>query len=64
MAHESTRLKFSGTWDEIKGRAKAAWGELTDNDLDVAEGETDQLVGRIKRRTGAAVDEIERRLRS
>jgi uncharacterized protein YjbJ (UPF0337 family) len=60
---DPTRLKWSGAWDEVKGRAKAAWGELTDDDVDVAEGDFDQLVGRIKRRTGAAVEEIERRLR-
>jgi uncharacterized protein YjbJ (UPF0337 family) len=31
--------------------------------VDVAEGETDQLIGRIKKRTGATLEEIEKRLR-
>lgn len=60
---DSTRLKIAGTWDEIKGRAKAAWGELTHDDLDVAEGKLEELTGRIKRRTGATIEEIEKRLK-
>lgn len=56
------RLKWSGTWEELKGRARATWGNLTDDDLAVAEGQYDQLVGRIKQRTGAGIEEIRRRL--
>ena len=59
---DATRQKWEGRWDELKGRVKAAWGQLTDDDLDVAEGNLDQLVGRIKERTGESAEEIERRL--
>jgi uncharacterized protein YjbJ (UPF0337 family) len=58
----ATRQKWEGRWDQLKGRVKEAWGDLTDDDLDVAEGEYDQLIGRIKERTGESVEEIERRL--
>ena len=61
---EETRLKWEGRWDQLKGKAKQAWGDLTDDDLDVAEGQYDELVGRIKERTGETAEEIEDRLNS
>jgi uncharacterized protein YjbJ (UPF0337 family) len=59
---DSTQTKWEGRWDQLKGRAKQAWGQLTDDDLDVAEGEYDEMVGRIKARTGEAAEDIRRRL--
>jgi uncharacterized protein YjbJ (UPF0337 family) len=59
---EDTRMKWEGRWDQLKGKAKQAWGELTDDDLDIAEGNVDELVGRIKERTGETREEIEERL--
>ena len=56
------RLKWTGSWQELKGKARATWGQLTDDDVNVADGQYDQLVGRIKQRTGVAVDEIYRQL--
>lgn len=61
MADE-TRLKWEGRWDQLKGKAKQMWGDLTDDDMDVAEGNYDELVGRIKERTGETREEIEARL--
>lgn len=62
MLNEGTETKWSGRWDKLKGRAKQAWGELTDDDLDVAEGRYDVLVGRIKEKTGETEEAIRRRL--
>jgi uncharacterized protein YjbJ (UPF0337 family) len=50
MADE-TSLKWEGRWDQLKGMAKQRWGQLTDDDLDVAEGNFQELIGRIKERT-------------
>jgi len=58
----STRQKWEGRWDQLKGRAKQLWGTLTDDDWKHAEGSYDRLVGRIQERTGEAREEIERRL--
>lgn len=55
-------LHWKGTWDELKGKAKQIWGELTDDDLEVAEGEYEELMGRIERRTGEALMHIRRQL--
>jgi uncharacterized protein YjbJ (UPF0337 family) len=59
---EDTRMRWEGRWDQLKGKAKQAWGELTDDDLDIAEGNVDELVGRIKERTGETREQIEERL--
>lgn len=59
---EETKLKWEGRWDQLKGKAQQTWGDLTDDDLDVAEGHYDEFIGRIKERTGESREEIERRL--
>lgn len=59
---EETRLKWEGRWDQLKGKAKQKWGDLTDDDLDVAEGNYDEFVGRIEERTGETREAIEERL--
>jgi len=59
---ESTKLKWEGRWDQLKGRVQQTWGDLTDDDLDIAEGNYDELIGRIKERTGETREMIEERL--
>ncbi|HWB89498.1 MAG TPA: CsbD family protein [Acidimicrobiia bacterium] len=59
---ESMRLKWEGRWDQLKGKAKQAWGDLTDDDLDVVEGDYDELVGKLEERTGETREAIEARL--
>jgi uncharacterized protein YjbJ (UPF0337 family) len=54
--------RIQGNWTQFKGRVKEAWGELTDDDLDVVDGRRDQLVGKLQERYGIARDEAERRL--
>jgi len=60
--NDSTKLKWEGRWDQLKGKVKQSWGDMTDDDMNVAEGNWDELVGRIKERTGESAEEIERRL--
>jgi uncharacterized protein YjbJ (UPF0337 family) len=62
MVDQSTKMKWEGRWDQLKGNAKQTWGDLTDDDLDVAEGNYDELVGKIKERTGESAEEIEEKL--
>jgi uncharacterized protein YjbJ (UPF0337 family) len=56
------KLEMKGNWNITKGRLKQKWGNLTDDDLDVASGNLDELVGRIQKRTGERREEIERAL--
>lgn len=60
--NEGMKTKWEGRWDQLKGQIKQTWGDLTDDELDIAEGNYDELVGRIKERTGETQEEIERKL--
>lgn len=51
---------IEGNWKQVKGKAKMKWGELTDDDLDIAAGKKDQLAGRIQERYGKTKEEAER----
>jgi uncharacterized protein YjbJ (UPF0337 family) len=54
--------QVSGAWDQLKGRAKKAWGELTDDDFTKAEGSADKLYGIIESRFGDTKDAIQSKL--
>jgi uncharacterized protein YjbJ (UPF0337 family) len=60
----STRQKWEGRWDQLVGRARKAWGDLTDDDVAKAKGDYEQLIGQIKTRTGKTREEIEKILDS
>jgi uncharacterized protein YjbJ (UPF0337 family) len=47
-------LYLKGQWNELKGRVKEQWGELTDDELDRIEGRRDQLIGAIQQHYGRA----------
>jgi uncharacterized protein YjbJ (UPF0337 family) len=55
-----------GQWKQIRGKAKAWWGKLTDDDLDVINGNRDQLIGKLQERYGYNKDratlEVNKRL--
>jgi uncharacterized protein YjbJ (UPF0337 family) len=51
-----------GKWDQIKGRAKKAWGELTDDDFKKAEGSADKLYGVIQEKFGDTKEAIKAKL--
>ena len=52
--------QIRGQWNEVKGRLKEHWGQLTDDDLQRAKGSTDQLVGVVQQKTGATKNEVEK----
>jgi len=56
------KLKFKGTWNEVKGKLKQKYGELTDDDLMFAEGKEDELYGRLQKRLGMTKEEIRREI--
>lgn len=57
------KLQFKGDWNILKGRIKQRWANLTDDDLRYADGQADELVGRIQKRTGESREAVERALR-
>ncbi len=56
------RDQAQGKWDQLKGRAKLAWGDLTDDDFKKAEGSTDKLFGLIQEKFGDTKEAIQRKL--
>jgi len=50
---------LQGNWHEIKGKLRSKWGSLTDDDLQVLNGNVEQLLGAIQKRTGEARESIE-----
>jgi uncharacterized protein YjbJ (UPF0337 family) len=57
-----TKLELKGNWNEIKGKLKQKYGQLTDDDLTFAEGKDDELLGRLQQRLGKTKDEIRREI--
>jgi uncharacterized protein YjbJ (UPF0337 family) len=55
--------QVSGNWKQFRGKAKEKWAKLTDDDLALAEGKRDQLLGRIQERYGIAKDEAEKQVK-
>ena len=52
-----------GKWKQMLGRAKTAWGELTDDELTKAEGRVDKLAGLIQERYGKTRQQAELEVR-
>lgn len=57
---ESSQL--TGRWNELKGKVKQKWGELTDDDIAQSEGNIDVLIGKIQQKYGGTKEEIRRQL--
>lgn len=49
---------IKGGWNELKGKIKQAYGDLTDDDLTYQEGQEDEMWGKIQQKTGKTKDEI------
>ena len=43
---------IAGKWTQLKGQAQARWGDLTDDDFDVVEGNAEYLAGKLQERYG------------
>lgn len=52
------KLEFKGDWNEIKGKMKQAYGDLTDDDLVREEGKDDEFLGRLQQKLGKTKDEV------
>jgi uncharacterized protein YjbJ (UPF0337 family) len=59
-----TTLKFKGQWNEIKGKLKQKYGQLTDDDLMFAEGKDDEMLGRLQKKLGKTKEDIRKEIES
>jgi uncharacterized protein YjbJ (UPF0337 family) len=52
------KLQMKGSWNELKGKLKQQYGNLTDDDLVFSEGKEDELLGRLQKRLGKSKEEV------
>lgn len=55
--------KMQGNWEQVKGKLREKWGQLTDSDLTETFGNMEQVAGVIQRKTGEGREAIEAYLR-
>jgi len=55
-----TKLEIKGDWNITKGKLKQKWAKLTDDDLQFVEGKSEEMLGRIQKRTGESREAVEK----
>ena len=61
---EAWKLKTKGSWNEVKGKMKQAYADLTDDDLKYEEGKDEELLGRLQTKIGKGRDELVKWIKS
>lgn len=64
MDTKSIKMRLEGNWKKVKGTFKEKYGQLTDDDLMMEEGQTEKWIGKMQNKLGKTrqeiVDEIEK----
>jgi uncharacterized protein YjbJ (UPF0337 family) len=62
--------EMKGKTDQIKGKAKKAWADMTDDErlhaegeVDEARGEANETAGRLKRKVGETIEDVGERIK-
>lgn len=55
--------ELEGNWNEIKGKLKQKFASLTDNDVLLAEGKKDEMLGRLQVKLGKSKEELNKIIR-
>lgn len=56
------KLHVKGAWNEMKGKLKQKYGQLTDDDLAFAEGKEDELYGRLQQKLGKTKEQVRKEI--
>ena len=54
--------QLKGKWNEVKGKLKQKYADLTDDDLLYVEGKEDELYGRIQGKIGKTKEEVQKEI--
>jgi len=57
-------LTFKGEWNELKGKLKQQYAQLTDDDLMYEKGKEEELLGRLQKKLGKKQEEIRKLIAS
>ncbi len=52
------KLQFKGEWHELKGKLRQKFADLTDDDLNYAEGQEEELLGHPQKKLGKTQQQI------
>lgn len=55
---------LEGQWKQLVGKAKVAWGDLTDDDLAKVKGNAERLAGLVQEKYGRTREEAEREVKA
>jgi uncharacterized protein YjbJ (UPF0337 family) len=61
---DTTELRARGNWHEVKGKVRQQYADLTDDDLEYAEGTQEEWFGKLSNKLGRTVDDIKDWFRS
>ena len=56
------KITIEGNWNEIKGKLKQKYGDLTDDDLTFTKGKDDEMYGRLQKKLGKTKDDIKKEI--
>jgi uncharacterized protein YjbJ (UPF0337 family) len=54
--------RIQGNWKQVSGQAKAQWGKLTDDDLEIVAGRRDEMAGKIQERYGVVKEDAHQQI--
>jgi len=57
-----TKLQLKGSWNEVKGKLRQKYAQLTDDDLAFAEGKDEELLGRLQQRLGKSKEDLRKEI--
>lgn len=53
---------WEGRWENVKGTIRETWGKITDDELEEAKGDAQQMSGLLQERDGLAKEQADHEL--
>jgi uncharacterized protein YjbJ (UPF0337 family) len=53
---------LKGKWDQVKGDVRGWWGKLTDDDVQMIQGDAEKFIGKLQQRCGYNREQAEKEL--
>lgn len=54
--------QLKGKWNQVKGKFKQKYADVTDDDLMFTEGKFDEMLGRLQEKTGKRKEELKKEI--
>jgi len=53
------KFTFDASWNQVKGKLRQKYGQLSDDDVEFTEGKGEELLGRLQSKLGMSEDELQ-----